>query len=143
MLRRYLPAATSLLPRVMSTQVADEDLIFDEHCLQSLPGVHGDLNAPVVGKVIALFVSESTRQLTKIREACLNQDIETLHQQAHSLKSSAAAVGANLLARAARQLEDAARDLKLPISASLPLELENYRKDYLLSLTRAGILKKD
>jgi HPt (histidine-containing phosphotransfer) domain-containing protein len=60
-------------------------------------------------KVIRLFVNESRNALAEIERAAAVADIHALRDAAHRLKSSAASVGAGVLADIAGEVEVLAR----------------------------------
>jgi HPt (histidine-containing phosphotransfer) domain-containing protein len=62
-----------------------------------------------VAELIGDFLDGLPAQLGAMREASSNGDAEELHRVAHTLKSNAATFGAEALAEACRQLEQAAR----------------------------------
>lgn len=62
-----------------------------------------------VAELIGDFLAALPAQLTALREACVDGDLEQLHRDAHTLKSNAATFGAEEFARACRELEQAAR----------------------------------
>jgi len=62
-----------------------------------------------VAELIGDFLDGLPAQLAAMREASSNGDDEELHRVAHTLKSNAATFGAEGLAEACRELEQAAR----------------------------------
>jgi signal transduction histidine kinase/DNA-binding response OmpR family regulator/HPt (histidine-containing phosphotransfer) domain-containing protein len=77
----------------------------DEAALLGVPGVNGDREAPLLGRLVSLFAQESRGQLDGLEEALARQDTEQAQQLAHKMKSAAAAVGAVRLAALARELD--------------------------------------
>ncbi|NTU85130.1 MAG: Hpt domain-containing protein, partial [Chloroflexales bacterium] len=72
-----------------------------------------------VVELIDLFVADTPAQLDLLRSALAAQDLGALRRIAHSLKASAAFVGAMHLAEACAALEDLARGQTLEGAAQL------------------------
>ena len=64
----------------------------------------------LVGKIIRLFIDESTRLRRHIEEAVSESNCEAVQQYAHSLKSCSANVGAMNLSARSHEMESAGRD---------------------------------
>ncbi len=64
----------------------------------------------LVGRVLALFAEDAPRHVAEISAANLVFDVERVRIAAHTLKSSAANVGAGRLAERCAALEHAARE---------------------------------
>src|SRR5436309_12790803 len=62
-------------------------------------------------ELVSIFMDDSPKRLVSLRAAMSTSDIVQVEQLAHSLKGSAAILGAADLQSAARVLEDAAHDL--------------------------------
>ena len=82
---------------------------FDPAAFQNAlpPGMGVD--SPLARKLVQLFVGESTKQLAEIERATAAADTKAVFHAAHSLKSSAASVGACAFAAIARDLESMSR----------------------------------
>ena len=87
-----------------STQTAFDPAAFQN----ALPAGMG-VDSPLARKLIRLFIGESAKQVTEIERAAAAADTQALFHAAHSLKSSAASVGASALAGIAKELEALAR----------------------------------
>ncbi len=87
----------------------NEPPAFDAAALQkALPaGIGAD--SPLAQKVIRLFASESVKALAEIERAAAVADTLALSHAAHSLKSTAASVGAIKISNIAREVETLAR----------------------------------
>jgi two-component system, sensor histidine kinase and response regulator len=66
--------------------------------------------SPLLGRVIARFAETSPPLVATMREACAAGDTEAVWRAAHTLKSSAAAVGAGSLAQRCAYIEAMARE---------------------------------
>jgi protein-histidine pros-kinase len=59
--------------------------------------------------LISIFLTDYSKNVTKLEQAVRNQDMRTLCSVAHSMKSSAGVFGASIAAEAAQRVESAAR----------------------------------
>ena len=79
-------------------------------------------------ELVGIFVEDGPKRLEALRAAMTAVDVHQLEQIAHSLKGSAAILGASRLQQAATALEDAAHDGRLetgpPLVAEIARELE-------------------
>lgn len=110
----------------------DADLpVFDVEVLREVTEIAGI--KPL--DLIQVFLSELDRNLPLLCTALNCADGTTVEQIAHSLKSSAANVGAMRIAAVARRLEASALTLTmaelLPQLENLMAELERYRREAL------------
>ena len=74
-------------------------------------------------KLIRLFVGESTKLVAEIERAAANADVQAIFRPAHSLKSSAASVGAMAFSATARELEALARSANAEALVGHPVRL--------------------
>jgi HPt (histidine-containing phosphotransfer) domain-containing protein len=74
--------------------------------LMGLPGVNGRRDAPVLGRLLPLFVSETGKNILALQEAQARGDHEAMRALAHKMKSGCMAVGAVRLATRARLLDE-------------------------------------
>ncbi len=81
----------------------------DLHALNSIAALQSPGKPLLLDRIIELFKSESPKSLATIETALEINDLEAARDAAHSLKSSSAYVGANLLSQRCRELEEAAR----------------------------------
>ena len=85
------------------------------------PGGHGLLE-----KVVTLYLSDSLKQMERIRSSAGTGDAESLRRAAHTLKSSSANVGATGVSDICRKIEEETGAGKPPAAGSPMLEkLEN------------------
>jgi HPt (histidine-containing phosphotransfer) domain-containing protein len=76
---------------------------FDPHVIRGMLEMFGD-PAPVV-KVIRLFLEEAPRQVAAVAEGLSRGEPEEVRRSAHSLKSSAASLGAKDLSERSANVE--------------------------------------
>ncbi|MCW5622468.1 MAG: Hpt domain-containing protein [Burkholderiales bacterium] len=88
----------------------------DHAALQTIRSIGG--SDELLRQVVTLFIESTPRLLQDIDAGLHSGDLVRLKIAAHTLKSSAANVGATVLSDMARRLEAAARDGSLP--ADLP-----------------------
>jgi HPt (histidine-containing phosphotransfer) domain-containing protein len=90
----------------------------DEAVLRALlEDMGGD--AEVVKELIQSYLEEAPRLLAQARHALGVGDAATLQRAVHTLKSTSATFGALALAEASKQLEQGARDGRLPTASQL------------------------
>ena len=75
-------------------------------------------------ELIGLFVEDLPGRLTGLKEASATRDVRQLERLAHSLKASAAILGAGDLRGAALALEEAVRSRRLDAAPGLLADLE-------------------
>jgi two-component system, sensor histidine kinase and response regulator len=83
-----------------------------------------DIGATVLREMAALFLSESVKLLTEIREATARSDAKALRRAAHTVKGSAAAFLAQPATEAASRLESIAKEGRLTEAEGARIELE-------------------
>ncbi|QID18961.1 response regulator [Nitrogeniibacter mangrovi] len=95
--------------------------VLDMAVLLGVPGVNGNREAPLLGRLVKLFVKETTAQLDALVAATAEGQAEQAQRIAHKVKSAAAAVGAARLAAQARELDAELRQ-GMPASAGQAVE---------------------
>jgi signal transduction histidine kinase/DNA-binding response OmpR family regulator/HPt (histidine-containing phosphotransfer) domain-containing protein len=80
-----------------------EDL--DMTVLLGVPGVNGNMEAPLLSRLLTLFLTETAAQFDALETAVSRADFDLAQRHAHKMKSAAAAVGAARLASLARDLD--------------------------------------
>lgn len=95
------------------------DATLDPAAIDRLLTALGDAGPAVVSDVIATFLDESARLVTAIRQSVSGAGAAEARDPAHSLKSSAAALGATRLADACADLEVAAEAGDVAAAAGL------------------------
>jgi len=81
--------------------------VLDPKWIAELQEVEDATGRPLVSQLIDDFLADESRLLTELREAVAAGDRETAERLAHSLKGSAATLGADRLAAVARAAENA------------------------------------
>lgn len=127
---------TRPLRRVLSGEVSRSDAVnLDLQALRQLEGLPGEQGGDLVSELIAMFASTAPDALRRLRAAALGQGADDAERVAHSLKGSAAMLGATGISRLARMIEALARGgrtreigpLVNRIDASLAPTLERLR----------------
>ncbi len=98
-----IDAAPVAAPDVNAPQ--DELPAFDKAVLLGVPGVNGNMDAPLLKRLVSLFMRETAAQFDALQQAVAHRDAEQAQRHAHKMKSAAAAVGAVRLASQARELD--------------------------------------
>ena len=122
LLSKWLPAAPALPPKAPPAAPAPEPRgqLLDQRALASLRGLRDGL----LVKVLDTWLQESPQLLEQLKQALQEQDLSRLHRAAHSLKNSAATLGAGQLAAACLQVEQLARQEQLDAIPALMTELD-------------------
>ena len=89
----------------------------------------------ILGKVIQIYLDESPDLLTSIHTAVADEDCITLHEAAHSLKSSSANLGAMQLAELSRELEALGKNSDIESARQLLAQLDSEFESVCLALT--------
>jgi PAS domain S-box-containing protein len=79
--------------------------VVDLNALRHLQAALGDDSADVVQEIVQLYISDTPRLLTNLRQALAARDLDTFTRAAHSLKSSSAQVGAMELSQLCKEME--------------------------------------
>uniref|UniRef100_UPI00313C79FE response regulator n=1 Tax=Pseudoduganella sp. OTU4001 TaxID=3043854 RepID=UPI00313C79FE len=89
--------------------------------IRALSAGQGDA---LLQRVLAAFLQDTPRQLSALREAIQDGNTDAIRKTAHSLKSSAANIGADLLARQFKEMEQLGRAGQTNGAADLLAQLE-------------------
>lgn len=81
------------------------EVVLDLTVLMSLPGVSQRRDAPVLKRLLSIFVVEMSRSVGLLQAALEHGDREQVGRLAHRMKSSALAIGALRLGTQARRLD--------------------------------------
>jgi len=93
-------------PEVVAPVEPEEGLAeLDMTVLLGVPGVNGNVEAPLLGRLLTLFLNETATQFDALETAVARADFDLAQRHAHKMKSAAAAVGAVRLAALARELD--------------------------------------
>jgi signal transduction histidine kinase/CheY-like chemotaxis protein/HPt (histidine-containing phosphotransfer) domain-containing protein len=118
-LRRWLPARTDLAPvadaRTAPSPVpleaaVESDATIDLRVLTELRALNPARGDQVVARVVTTFLATVPSQLERLQKAAAELDADALRDVAHTLKSSAAHLGAQRLSGLAREIEQHGRD---------------------------------
>jgi HPt (histidine-containing phosphotransfer) domain-containing protein len=110
--------------------MTDELPILDESALAELrASVGGDED--FVRDLIGTFLAEEPANLDLVAAAAARTDAEAIIRPAHTLKSSAAAIGAARLSAICRQIETAGREGR---TADLPALTEEARRAWMATV---------
>jgi two-component system, sensor histidine kinase and response regulator len=110
----------------------------DPAALDGLRGLEAAGAAGLVKKVTDLFLQDTPRQLADLRESVQNGDPVRLAKIAHSLKGSAANLGAREMVRICAELQLLGEAGNIGIAPSLFADLESQ-----FGLVRAALLSGD
>jgi len=83
--------------------------VIDTRALQALRALQRPGRPDLVGRVIGLFHSDAPRLMAEMRAAADARDVDTLRRAAHTLKSTAANLGATVLSARCREIEELVR----------------------------------
>jgi CheY-like chemotaxis protein/HPt (histidine-containing phosphotransfer) domain-containing protein len=125
------PAAAPLL---LAPRRDENEATIDHARLDALHSALGDDFSAVIG----VFLDSAAEILAALRDARTHGDCEVLYRNAHTLKSSAANVGAMNLSALARRMEMQAKAGNAEICGTDPLEREYERVKALLLQAAAG-----
>ena len=78
----------------------------------------------MAGQMVRLFLKNSGVRMDQIRKGVAEEDVDEAERGAHSLKSSAANIGAEVLRGLATQVESASLDIDVEALRTLLPELE-------------------
>jgi signal transduction histidine kinase/CheY-like chemotaxis protein/HPt (histidine-containing phosphotransfer) domain-containing protein len=144
-LERWLPSSAALKSRAVAADPRPEGAV-DRHALDGLllDGLRKVERAGAPGlvkKVTDLFLEDTPRQLTDLRDSAQRGDCARLAKLAHALRGSAANLGAREMVRVCGELEAFGRDGDVSIVPSLVADLEcqfHSVRDALLSKDATG-----
>jgi len=74
-----------------------EQPVIDSPRLMTLRDLQEPDEADVILELVDSFVTDTTRRLVLLHEAAATGDVKTIAHEAHTLKGSAAALGADLM----------------------------------------------
>jgi HPt (histidine-containing phosphotransfer) domain-containing protein len=115
-----------------------ESPIIDLQALERLKEWGGD---KLAGQMVRLFLKNTGTRMDQIRAGVADGNLEEAERGAHSLKSSAANIGAEILRTMATRMESAALDANVEHARTLLPELESAYTDAMneLSVIEKGI----
>jgi HPt (histidine-containing phosphotransfer) domain-containing protein len=117
MLRRWIPARERA-PREKtpysdaSTRAIADDVakVIDKDAISRIQAIQGKDNSSLFERVVAQFADTGPSLVAALRAQCDAGDAESVWRTAHSLKSSAATLGAARLSRRCAEIEALARE---------------------------------
>lgn len=83
--------------------------VLDPEVIEMLRDLGGEDEPELLAELVAVFLADAPQRLHDMQQGLAQGDFELLERAAHTLKSSAANLGARLLSEHARELEAAAR----------------------------------
>jgi len=111
--------------------------------LLGLPGVNGNRQAPLLGRVTRMFVGETGGSLRLARLHADAGEWDEVRKIAHKTKSAAASVGAMRLAALATELDALVKASRPDVAVGLPARMEAAFRDYLRALLREGLVDEE
>jgi two-component system sensor histidine kinase/response regulator len=123
-LARWLPSAAALKSQTGAADPRPEGAV-DREVLDGLRNVERAGTPGLVKKVTDLFLEETPRQLADLRESAQRGDCARLAKLAHTLRGSAANLGAREMVRVCGELEALGQDGDISIVPSLVADLES------------------
>ena len=84
--------------------------VLDPDIIEGLRELGGDDDPGLVLELVEMFLDDAPKRLEEMIDGLDREDIELMRRSAHTLKSSAANMGAMFLSQVCRQMEDAARN---------------------------------
>ena len=113
------------------------DPVLDPGPLSTIASLQRDGAPDLVARVLALFADDAPARVEAIARGIDELDVELVRTAAHTLKSSAANVGALRLATRCAEIERAAREDNLVACVALADALDALSSDALAALERA------
>ena len=102
---RALPRPV-LLPAPAASVGSPVEAALDVAVLLGLPGVNGQRESPMLQRLVALFVTETVRNVRSLQRLIATGDKAAVKALAHKMKSGCFAIGALRLAALARALDE-------------------------------------
>ncbi len=94
------------------TPLVSESLVFDAEPLEALKKIRTEGWEALVLRILAIFRENAPRLIEEMKRGRETQDLEAIRRAAHSLKSSAANIGAMNLAAFCKEIEQEAAEAK-------------------------------
>jgi HPt (histidine-containing phosphotransfer) domain-containing protein len=105
----------------------------DLSVLEGLKELSGDDGGEFLVTLIELFLTSTPKKVQKMKEALGRNDAKTVSFEAHSLKSSAASLGALAVSKIATEIENETKGSK--ISAATVDKFVTFEKEYSAALS--------
>jgi len=108
---RWLPARKrGKAPPPTPEAERENEVTVDMAAIQRIREIRGKRNGDLLRRIVEQFAELAPTLAATIREKAAAADLEAVWRAAHSLKSSASAVGARQLAHQCNEIETTARD---------------------------------
>lgn len=120
----------------MSHLMNENTDVLDTGALDAIRTLDTSGGNDLLGKIIDLYINESTRLVGCLELAVETGDCEEIRKCSHSLKSSSANVGATTVATVSRDLELAGREGSLATATELFSQLQKDLAEALAALGR-------
>lgn len=131
-LRRWIPTherasreKPTLAPLSVNDRAESSQAAIDVHAVSRIRAIQGKDNTSLFEQVVAQFAETGPALVATLREQYVSGDSEAIWRTAHSLKSSAAALGARQLSRRCAEIEALAREAGAPSVSGLINALES------------------
>lgn len=98
----------------------------DQSALDTIRALQRPGSPDLLGRIIALFQTQTPDIVSTLMSAMETGDLEAVRVSAHSLKSSAAYIGANDYSQRMSNLEHAAREQHLDLCKELTTDLNDH-----------------
>lgn len=103
----------------------------DQSALDVIRALQRPGGPDLLGRVIGVFVDQTPDAVEAICEASISGDLETVRTSAHSIKSSAAYLGAAQFSTRMANIESAAREDNLSMCRGLVVGLKDHSQQVL------------
>ena len=145
LLDQWLPLVESSTESVTQAAPPDElnEKVVDTEVLMELRKLSETTGRDILGKSIRFFLSHTPGNVTEMRGALSQSNLELLRTSAHSLKSSSANLGATGLSKLCQRLEDAARETHVESASEQLLAIEKMMPQVLLELSQQVEMDED
>ena len=114
-----------------NSPIMTDSPIIDPQALERLKEWGGE---KLAGQMVRLFLKNTGTRMDQIRAGVADGNLEEAERGAHSLKSSAANIGAELLRTLATRMESAALDASIDSARTLLPELEAAYSEAMMEL---------
>ena len=118
------------------TSTGTDASAIDTAVLAELRSLSETTGRDIIGKSVRAFLQQTPGDVTLLRQAFSDNDLETLRTIAHSLKSSSANLGAKGFSRICARIEEAAREQRSELAPAQLLTLESLLPGVLHELRR-------
>lgn len=96
----------------------------DENALETIKSLQRPDRPDILAKVVGLYLDNSPKTISKLKESIENKEPDGVRSAAHSLKSSSANLGAKTLATQFKNLEEMGREQSIEGAMDILMEVE-------------------